>query len=143
LDLALRLGADTIIDAAEASTTIDSRFDAVIECAGTPQAWQEAIAIARPGGRVLFFGGLPSGTSVPVDAGRIHYDELACLGAFHFTPSDVREARDLLVGGAANVRPLISGVEPLQALASVFERLDRREGFKYALVPEPAPIGWI
>jgi L-iditol 2-dehydrogenase len=142
LDLALRLGADAIIDAAKPSSN-ESRFDAVIECAGTPQAWQEAIALARPGGRVLFFGGLPSGSSVPVDAGRIHYDELACLGAFHFTPADVREARDLLVGGAANVRPLISGVESLQALASVFERLDRREGFKYALVPEPAPIGWI
>jgi len=142
LDLALRLGADAIIDAAQPPSN-ESRFDAVIECAGTPQAWQEAIALARPGGRVLFFGGLPSGSSVPVDADRIHYDELACLGAFHFTPADVREARDLLVGGAANVRPLISGVETLQALASVFERLDRREGFKYALVPEPAPIGWI
>jgi L-iditol 2-dehydrogenase len=143
LDLALRLGADSIIDAAAPATKIESRFDAVIECAGTPQAWQEAIALAQPGGRVLFFGGLPSDTTVPVDAGRIHYDELACLGAFHFTPADVREARDLLAGGAANVRPLISGVEPLQTLTDVFERLDRREGFKYALVPEPAPIGWI
>jgi L-iditol 2-dehydrogenase len=143
LDLALRLGADAIIDAAEPATKIESRFDAVIECAGTPQAWQEAIALARPGGRVMFFGGLPSDTNVPVDAGRIHYDELACLGAFHFTPADVREARDLLAGGAANVRPLVSGVEPLQTLVDVFERLDRREGFKYALVPEPAPVGWI
>ncbi len=143
LDLALRLGADAIIDAAEPATKIESRFDAVIECAGTQQAWQEAIALARPGGRVLFFGGLPSDTNVPVDAGRIHYDELALLGAFHFTPADVREARDLLAGGAANVRPLVSGVEPLQNLAEIFERLDRREGFKYALVPEPAAVGWI
>ena len=143
LDLALRLGADAIIDASEPASQIGSRFDAVIECAGTPHAWQEAIALARPGGRILFFGGLPSETEVPLDAGRIHYDELACLGAFHFTPADVREARDLLAGGAANVRPLISSVEPLRALVDVFERLDRREGFKYALVPEPAPVGWI
>jgi hypothetical protein len=34
-------------------------------------------------------------------------------------------------------------VEQLQSLAEIFERLDRREGFKYALVPEPAPVGWI
>lgn len=143
LDLALRIGADGIVNAATPKTKADARFDAVIECAGTPESWQQAIALARPGGRVLFFGGLPSGTNVPLDSGRIHYDELTCLGAFHFTPADVREARDLLVGGAANVRPLVSGVEPLRALADVFERLDRREGFKYALVPEPAPIGWI
>lgn len=143
LDLALRLGADAIVDAATSTEESSRRFDAVIECAGTPEAWQQAVALAKPGGRVLFFGGLPSGTIVPLDADRVHYDELACLGAFHFTPADVREARDLLAGGAANVRPLISGVEPLQALADVFGRLDRREGFKYALVPQPSSTGWV
>jgi L-iditol 2-dehydrogenase len=143
LDLALRLGADEIIDATASREDRFARFDAVIECAGTMEAWQRAVALARPGGRVLFFGGLPSGTQVPLDAGRIHYDELTCLGAFHFTPSDVREARDLLAGGAANVRPLVSGIEPLNALPDVFKRLDRREGYKYALVPEPASPGWI
>jgi L-iditol 2-dehydrogenase len=144
LDLALRLGADAIIDVMSSPTDGPSgRFDVVIECAGTPEAWQHAVALAKPGGRVLFFGGLPSGTMVPLDAARVHYDELACLGAFHFTPADVREARDLLAGGAANVRPLVSGVEPLQALADVFGRLDRREGFKYALVPQPSSNGWI
>jgi L-iditol 2-dehydrogenase len=143
LELAMQLGADAIVNADPPKTEAEARFDAVIECAGTPETWQQAIALARPGGRVLFFGGLPSGTNVPVDASRIHYDELTCMGSFHFTPADVREARDLLVGGAANVRPLVSGIEPLKSLADVFERLDRRQGFKYALVPEPAPVGWV
>jgi L-iditol 2-dehydrogenase len=143
LDIAMRLGADAVVDAAAPAPEAEPQFEAVIECAGTADAWRQAIALASPGGRVLFFGGLPSGTEVRVDAGRIHYDELACLGSFHFTPADVREARELLAGGAANVRPLISGVEALRSLPQVFERLDNREGFKYALVPEPAPVGWV
>lgn len=140
LDLALRLGADEVI---ESGNEPDARFDAVIECGGTEESWAAAVRIAAPGGRVLFFGGLPAGARAGLDAGRVHYDELTLLGTFHFSPADVREARDLLAGGAANVRPLVSGVEPLRALPNVFERLDQRQGFKYALVPEPAPLGWI
>lgn len=149
LDLALRLGADEVIDAS--SETEDARdgakgaarFAAVIECGGTAESWNSAISHTAPAGRVVLFSGLPASERVAMDAKRIHYDELTLVGSFHFTPADVREARDLLAGGAANVRPLVSGVEPLCALPQVFERLDRREGFKYALVPEPAPLGWI
>ena len=31
----------------------------MIEAAGTEQAWQDATELARPGGTVVFFGGLP------------------------------------------------------------------------------------
>ena len=36
--------------------------DVVIECAGTKNAWEDAVRMVRKGGRVLWFGGLPSGT---------------------------------------------------------------------------------
>ena len=142
--LAAELGASPVIDAADiaALQQIAARDAAVIECAGTPQTWEQAVRLARPGGIVLFFGGLPSGATVELDATRIHYGELACLGAFHFSPADVREARDLLVAGL-EVRPLITAVERLDAVADVFERLDRREGYKYALVPETKAPSWI
>ena len=58
----------------------------MIEAAGSAEAWQHAVDLVRPGGTVLFFGGLPSGTSVPVDAHRLHYDQLTLRGAFHHTP---------------------------------------------------------
>jgi L-iditol 2-dehydrogenase len=66
--------------------------DVVIEAAGTAEAWQRAIALVRPGGTVLLFGGLPTGTVLPVDAGRLHYEELTLRGAFHHTPATVRAA---------------------------------------------------
>lgn len=128
--LAARLGG------APLSANSSAAFDLVIESAGTAEAWQQAIALAKPGGRALLFGGLPGGARVPVDATRVHYDELTLLGSFHFTPADVVEARELLCTAKWDVRVLLTGVEPLDAVASVFERLDRREGFKFALVPE-------
>jgi L-iditol 2-dehydrogenase len=149
LDLAMRLGADEVLAAANVEddpaerATSAARFAVVIECGGTAESWNTAVRLVAPGGRVLLFGGLPAGERVALDAGRIHYDELTLLGTFHFAPDDVREARDLLAGGAANVKSLVSGIEPLRSLPNVFERLDKRKGFKYALVPEPARVGWI
>ncbi|HSL64819.1 MAG TPA: zinc-binding dehydrogenase, partial [Gaiellaceae bacterium] len=54
--------------------------DVVIEAAGTAEAWQHAVALVRPGGTVLLFGGLERGAAVPVDAERVHYDELTLRG---------------------------------------------------------------
>jgi L-iditol 2-dehydrogenase len=145
LTLAQRLGAHDTVDAREPARMagMSGKFAAVIECAGSADAWREAVNLARPGGRVLFFGGLPAGSEVSFDATRFHYDELTMLGAFHFSPEDVKEARDLLVSGALNLRPLVSAIAPLANLTDIFERLDRREGYKYALIPEPAPAEWV
>jgi L-iditol 2-dehydrogenase len=143
LDLAAKLGAEETIDVSRPDARVGAHFAAVIECAGSADAWRQALALTRPGGRTLFFSGLPSGTEVPLDATRLHYEELTCLGAFHFTPSDVREARELLIAGRLTLRPLISGVAPLSNLTDIFESLDRRQGFKYALIPEPAAAEWV
>jgi L-iditol 2-dehydrogenase len=144
LELARSLGAHETIDATKQQSELHAaRFAATIECAGTVDTWRQALALTRPGGRTLFFSGLPSGTEVPLDATRIHYEELTCLGTFHFTPDDVREARDLLIAGRVAVRPLVSGIVPLSNLSDIFERLDRRQGYKYALIPEPAAAEWV
>jgi len=93
--------------------------DVVIEAAGTPAAWERAVQLVRPGGTVLFFGGLPSGSSTPVDAQRLHYEELTLRGAFHHTPRTVRAALAFLASGAYPWRRLIThevgleGVVPL------------------------------
>ncbi len=74
--------------------------DVVIEAAGTEQAWQDALGLVRPGGTVLFFGGLPRESTPAVDSYRLHYEELTLRGAFHHTPSTVRAALAFLASGA-------------------------------------------
>ena len=82
--------------------------DVVIEAAGTVEAWERALALVRPGGTVLSFGGLPREARVPVDPYRIHYEELTLRGAFHHTPRHVRAALAFLASGAWPCERLIT-----------------------------------
>ena len=143
-ELASSLGAKVVVEAddAKAVEALAGSASAVFECAGTQQTWTLAAALARPGARVILFSGLPSGAVAQFDAAKIHYGEIALLGAFHFTPADVREAYELLGRGGMDVKPLVSGVEKMDDIARVFERLDRREGHKFALVPDGEEPRW-
>lgn len=94
--------------------------DVVIEAAGTPEAWQEAARLARPGGAVLLFGGLPEGTEVPFDAYRLHYEELTVRGSFHHTPRHVRAALAFLASGAYPWERLVTHRVGLEDVAALF-----------------------
>jgi L-iditol 2-dehydrogenase len=144
-EMALKMGAAEVVDADDIGrvASLTGTCASVIECAGTPDSWRQAIVFARAGARVLLFSGLPSGAEVAFDASHLHYGELTVLGAFHFTPADVRESFELLEQSGVNVKPLVSGVDRLEHLADVFERLDRRDGFKYAVIPGSTEHGWI
>jgi L-iditol 2-dehydrogenase len=108
--------------------------DVVVEAAGTVEAWGDAIALARPGGTVLFFGGLESGATVPVDAYRVHYEELTLLGSFHHTPRHVRAALAFLASGAYPWEHLITHRVSLDELPRLFAD-PPRELLKAAVIP--------
>jgi L-iditol 2-dehydrogenase len=111
------------------------KFDCVIECTGRLDGWQEAFDRTAPGGQVLLFGGLPPGTTFPVDTYRLHYEEIRLLGSFHFSPRDVAKAREYLLGGTLELDPLISGRLPMAQLPEALRRLQRGEGIQYAIDP--------
>ena len=94
--------------------------DVVIEAVGSLEAWRDALDLARPGGTVVFFGGLERGTSLAVDTYRLHYEELTLVGAFHHTPRHVRAALAFLASGAYPWERLITHRIPLDALPSLF-----------------------
>jgi hypothetical protein len=105
-----------------------------IEAAGTEQAWQDAIALVRPRATVLLFGGLEAGTLVPVDATRVHYDELTLRGAFHHTPRHVRAALAFLASGAYPWEELVTHRVGLDGLPALF-RDPPRDLLKAAVLP--------
>jgi L-iditol 2-dehydrogenase len=108
--------------------------DMAIEAAGTEQAWQDAIALVRPRATVLLFGGLEAGTLVPVDATRVHYDELTLRGAFHHTPRHVRAALAFLASGAYPWEELVTHRVGLDGLPALF-RDPPRDLLKAAVLP--------
>ena len=90
--------------------------DVVIEAVGSGEAWHEALALVRPGGTVLFFGG----REVAVDTFRLHYEELTLRGAFHHTPRHIRAALAFLASGAYPWERLVTHRVGLEQVAALF-----------------------
>lgn len=111
-----------------------SRADVVLEAVGTEEAWREALRLARPGGTVVFFGGLPRDAEPRVDAYRVHYDELTLRGSFHHTPATVRAALGFLASGAYPWERLITHRVLLADLPALFAD-PPRDLLKAAVVP--------
>jgi L-iditol 2-dehydrogenase len=108
--------------------------DVVIEAAGTEQAWADAVELVRPGGTVLLFGGLPGDARPPVDAYRLHYEELTLRGSFHHTPQTVRTALTFLASGAYPWERLVTHQVGLDGLPGLFAD-PPRDLLKAAVVP--------
>jgi L-iditol 2-dehydrogenase len=108
--------------------------DVVIEAAGTEQAWLDAAELVRPGGMVIMFGGLPRDARPPIDAYRLHYEELTIRGSFHHTPASVRAALGFLASGAYPWERLVTHRVSLAELPSLFAD-PPRDLLKAAVVP--------
>jgi L-iditol 2-dehydrogenase len=109
--------------------------DRVIEAVGTLEAWRQALAMARKGGTVLFFGGCAPGTALEVDAGDLHYGELTLKGTFHYHPRHAAAALGLITSGRVDPAPLLSGAFPLDGVLEALRRMAAREGLKYVITP--------
>ena len=142
LKVAEELGATHLINSKETDIAMAVRdlthgygADLVIECAGTKSTWEASVDAVRRGGRVLWFGGLPSGTKVEVDAVRIHYGEIDLLNMHGGTAAEAREAFDLIVSGAVKVAPLLSGEAPLEGVEAALKRMIAGEVVKLVILP--------
>jgi L-iditol 2-dehydrogenase len=109
--------------------------DCVFEAVGTVKTWQMAIELTRKGGRVCLFGGCASGTSVPIDAHRVHYSQISLHGVFHHTPKYFKAAVDLLSSAQVKTNLLINGRIPLEEVPSFFHERHTQSNRKVAVIP--------
>ena len=126
LAAARRLGAERVLEAgssSESRVTADLVFDVVIEAVGKPETWEAAVRLVRKGGTVNFFGGCPSGTSVALDTGRIHYSNLTLLASFHHTPRAIRRALEFIESGLIRAADFVDGECRLTELPGVFQSM--------------------
>jgi L-iditol 2-dehydrogenase len=107
----------------------------VFEAVGRPEAWQAAIAATAPGGTTVFVGGCPSGATVELPAGPLHYDELDLRGSFHHAPAEVDEALALLADGSVPWRELEGPSIGLDALGDALRSGNEGRACKYVVVP--------
>jgi L-idonate 5-dehydrogenase len=125
LDTARRIGADDALNVKsepeslnDAATRIGG-YDVAFEASGTAAGLNAAIDAVHPGGTIVQVGSLPAGPS-PLTANRIMAKELALLGSFRFdamfaTSVGCLETRRI------DVRPLLTGVMPMQQACAAFE----------------------
>jgi L-iditol 2-dehydrogenase len=127
LELARQLGAGHVLDAAsgdhDEALRQNRHFDAVIEAVGKPETWETAVQFVRKGGTVNFFGGCPTGTSVRLDTGLIHYSNLTLIASFHHTPATIRRALEHIESGVILARDFVDGECPLSRLPDLFKSM--------------------
>ncbi len=123
-----------LVDQFGADVGPGSGADVVFDAAGSETAWSDAIALVRPGGTVVMFGGLPRDVHPAIDAYRLHYEELTVRGSFHHTPATVRAALGFLASGAYPWGELVTHRVLLDDLPALFAD-PPRDLLKAAVVP--------
>lgn len=107
LELVQEYEPDHVINAAETELVEQVRqltngkgADVVITANSAPVTQVQAVQMAKKGGRILLFGGLPVGQSCPqIDTNLIHYNALHLIGITIFAPRHYAMALQLLASG--------------------------------------------
>lgn len=128
LEQATLLGAAQVVDIPRDTPVTEvakagRSFDAVIEAVGQPASWEQAVTLVRRGGVVNFFGGCPTGTTISLDTGLIHYSGLTLLASFHHTPATIRQALRFIEKGLIRAGDFVDGTCPLDELPDLFRSM--------------------
>ena len=140
LELARSLGADELVPAEEGDAVARVRElcdgvgpEVVIQCVGSAQQDEQAIAMAGPGGRVVLVGA--SLDPFCVRATDILWRELSVLGSRGFVPDDIRDAIDLYLDGTLRVDHLVERIRPLEEANDALGDLRAGRVLRSVLVP--------
>jgi L-iditol 2-dehydrogenase len=111
----------------------------IITAAPSGQAQEQAIAMAAPGGRISFFGGLPKDKPIiQADSNLIHYKELTILGANGSSPAQNRQALALIASGSVKVADLVTHQVSLDDVAKAIDYVTSGESIKVVVLPNGA-----
>ena len=121
LKLAEPFAPDATIDSAQVDLVSEVRrltngrgADVIVTATPAPAAVVQAVEMARKGGRILLFGGLPKEESKPpVDMNVVHYNALFLIGTTTFAPRHYRLAVKLVASNRIPVDKLITHRLPL------------------------------
>jgi len=143
LELAGRFSPDLVIDNSKEDylqkvmqVTGNRGSDLVIVACPSAKAQMDSLLIARKGGRVIFFGGLPHGKSlVSLDTNLIHYKALGVMGSTSFSPRHNKMALQLIAQGKIRARKYITHLFPLEDFKEAIRVIERGEALKVVLKP--------
>lgn len=92
--------------------------------------------MAAPRGRVLFFGGLPKGTThIQFPSNVLHYQEVQVHGSYASRHRDQVHALDMLAADIGGIRRVVSDVVDLDGAPGAFARIRAGEVLKIVVRP--------
>jgi L-iditol 2-dehydrogenase len=110
--------------------------DVVIVACSSDTAQQDAMEMAAPRGRVLFFGGLPKGTThIAFPSNVLHYKEVQVHGSYASRHRDQLAALDMLAADTGGIRAVVSDVIGLDQAPGAFPRIRAGEALKVVVAP--------
>ncbi|MCW2524199.1 MAG: Threonine dehydrogenase and related Zn-dependent dehydrogenase [Frankiales bacterium] len=138
--LGTAFGADTIVTerGEEGSARIRDLFeglgaDAVLECVGTDEAMEQAVASARPGGRVGYVGAPISGKSAPI--GPLFGRNVGLVGGVAPVRAYIPELLADVLAGKLDPGRVFDSTLPLAEAAAGYRAMDERTAIKVLLAP--------
>lgn len=110
--------------------------DVVIVACSSAQALEQSFSLASKGGRVNIFAGLPPlSSTIALDGNLIHYREVSVQGSHSSTPTEHREALDMIAGKKIEIGDLMTHKFPLDSIEEAFLFAESHKGMHIAITP--------
>jgi L-iditol 2-dehydrogenase len=110
--------------------------DVVIVACSSDKAQEDAMEMAAPRGRVLFFGGLPKGTThIQFPSNVLHYREVQVHGSYASRHRDQVKALDMLARDVGGIRSVVSDIVDLDGAPGAFPRIRSGDALKVVVAP--------
>lgn len=148
LDQAKRFGADEVVDMRK-HADLESRDkrvrelcagwpDVVLEVAGVPDAFMEAMRMVRNGGRLIEVGNISPGLTVTIAPSLVTFKSLEIIGVSTYPPHYLKKSLDFL---ATHIKQypyaeLCDATFPLMHAAEALDKSERREITRAGLLPQ-------
>ncbi|MGH7864356.1 MAG: zinc-binding dehydrogenase [Candidatus Binataceae bacterium] len=148
LDQAKRFGADEVVDMRKYGDleARDKRVrelcrgwpDVVLEVAGVPDAFLEAMRLVRIGGRVVEVGNISPGLTVTIPPSVVTFKSLEIIGVATYPPHYLKKSLDFLALHIKNYPydELCDATFPLMRAAEALDKSERREITRAGLLPQ-------
>lgn len=109
--------------------------DKVISANPSTKSQVQAISMARKGGVVVFFGGVPKGKLTSLDTNIIHYNGLWIYGHYGANSIQVEKSFELAISKGFPAKRIISHVLPLRDINKAIELTQSGKALKVVLLP--------
>lgn len=137
-----RFGATVTVDPAseDLAAVVDevSRgvgIDSTIVAIGRPELVNQAVQLARIGGRVNLFAGFKGNGLAEVESNLLHYKQVQLTGSSNARRADYETALHLIEGGRIDTASMITHRFPLSAVGEAVETVSTGEAIKVAVMP--------